>query len=94
MEVVAMMFGYGSQTELWQVVLMWAGLVAFIGLLIWVAYVLLAGADGRSGPRRHSARDVLDQRLANGEIDAEKYSGLRDLIASDADTPAHTPVGR
>ena len=69
----------------WEVALMWIGMIAFWGLIIWAVYFLVVSATRRSdrdrgddGPRR-----ILDQRLAKGEIDAEEYGRVRDLIAHD-----------
>jgi uncharacterized membrane protein len=73
--MVAMMF--------WQAALMWAAMMAFWGLVIWVVYAMIAAARKPGG--EHSggdARRIVDERLARGEIDAAEYRRLRDLIAS------------
>ena len=87
-----MMFWYGGAWLWWQVALMWVGMLAFWGLLIWGVYALVTGAarrpgDGqnaRSGRGSHDgeALAILDERLARGEIDSEEYRRLRGLIAS------------
>jgi putative membrane protein len=91
--MVVMMFWYGGHWAFWQAGLMWAGMIAFWGLLIWGGYVLITsatrkprGTDDGSDPVR-----ILDRRLARGEIDAAEYQRLRDLITTgDHRTPAGT----
>lgn len=91
-----MMFGYGDGGwPVWEVALMWAGMITFLGLLIWAGYALVAGSsrrrgsepgEGTGGPRR-----ILDERLARGEIDAAEYQRLRDLTAAgNGQAPAGT----
>lgn len=82
-----MMFWYGGHWAFWQMGLMWAGMIAFWALLIWGAYILIRSSTRNSGRVEHGdARRILDGRLARGEIDAEEYRRLRDLIsAKDAD---------
>ena len=80
-----MMFWYGGGWAWWQAGLMWVAMIAFWALLIWAAYTLVTGATrrpGQPGPgeQRGEARRILDERLARGEIDAEEYQRLRDLL--------------
>ena len=88
-----MMFGYGSGWPFWEVALMWVGMVAFWGLLIWAVYALVVNATRRPDRDRDtqsgSALGIVDERLARGEIDAEEYRRLRDLIGSGrSDSPS------
>lgn len=88
-----MMFGYGSSWPFWEVALMWVGIIAFWGLLIWAVYALVVSATRKPGrdrdPQPGSALGILDERLARGEIDAEEYRRLRDLIGSGrSDSPS------
>ncbi|MCU0271549.1 MAG: hypothetical protein MUF83_23310 [Acidimicrobiales bacterium] len=53
--------------------LLWA---AVIGLAVWG----IARAASAPQGRPESARDVLDRRLAAGEIDAEEYAQARHLL--------------
>ncbi len=87
-----MMFWNGGGWPFWEVALMWAGMIAFWGLLIWAVYALITNATRRPDPehRGEDARRILDERLARGEIDTEDYQRLRDLIASDIH---HAPTG-
>jgi putative membrane protein len=84
-EVVGMMFWSGSHWVFWQVALMWVGMIAFWVLIIWAVFALIANTTQKpeQGHRGDDARRILDQRLAKGEIDAEKYGRLRELIAHD-----------
>src|SRR6266566_1639909 len=88
-EMVVMMFWNGGGWPFWEVALMWVGMIAFWGLLIWAVYALITSATRRTGPeprgeehRGDDARRILDERLARGEIDAEEYRRLRDVLAS------------
>ena len=103
-----MMFGYGGTGGWpgWAVALMWIGMRAFLGVLIWVGYTLMTNAtrrsgqqppDGRGASERRSgegAREVLDERLARGEIDAAEYQRLRGLIATGDDQAPASAAGR
>jgi uncharacterized membrane protein len=93
-ELIVMMFWYGNAGwPFWEVALMWAGMIAFWGLLIWAMYALITGATRRAGARTRdgehqggerngNARRILDERLASGEIDSDEYQRLRDVLAS------------
>jgi putative membrane protein len=90
--MVVMMFWYGGGWPFWEVSLMWVGMIAFWGLLIWAVYALITSATRRTSPgptdgqqRGDDARRILDERLARGEIDTEEYRRLRDALASGQD---------
>ena len=91
-----MMFWYGGHWAWWQGGLMWLGMIVFWGLLIWAAYALITNLTRKNS--RDSGDDpvrILDQRLARGEIDADEYRRLRELItAGDHHTPAGTGSAR
>ena len=97
-----MMFWYGGGWPFWEVALMWIGMIAFWGLLIWAVYALITSATRRPGPggqsgdqRGDDARSILDQRLARGEIGTEEYQQLRDaLAAGEGRSPAGTGSSR
>ena len=59
--------------------------------MAWVGYVFITSGPPRTRSRDDGAdaRHILDQRLARGEIDAEEYQRLRDLI----DSGGHHPRG-
>jgi uncharacterized membrane protein len=98
--MTAMMFGYGGAGggwPVWAIALMGIGMFAFLGVLIWVGYALMTNDTRRSHQQRRGgqgaherrsgadAREVLDERLARGEIDATEYQRLRGLIAAGDD---------
>jgi len=88
-----MMFWYGGHWAFWQAGLMWVGMIAFWGLLIWGGYALITNAtrELRGTDDGSDAVRILDRRLASGEIDAPEYQRLRDLItAGDHQTPVST----
>jgi len=84
--MVVMMFGYGSGWPAWGIALMWIGMLAVLAFLIWAAYALITSTSRGPGrdpdPQPGSAARILGERLARGEIDAEEYRRLRDLIGS------------
>jgi putative membrane protein len=100
--MVVMMFWNGGGWPFWEVALMWAGMIAFWGLLIWAVYALVTSATRRPGPetrgeerRGGDARRILDERLARGEIDTDEYRRLRDELASgEGRSPAGSGSGR
>lgn len=58
-------------------------MLAFWGLVAWLVVALVRG-PGRDGwwGRSESARDVLDERFAKGEIDENEYRQRRELLSS------------
>jgi putative membrane protein len=85
-EVTEMMFWYGNAGwAFWQIALMWAFVAAFWGLLIWAAYALITRVTRKPGatPAGGGAQRILDERLASGEIDADEYRRLRDVMADE-----------
>ncbi len=61
------------------------GVVAFWGLIIWAIWYFVTSLTRHPGHDHPPAdpRRVLDGRLARGEIDAEEYKQLRDLMRGD-----------
>ena len=84
-----MMVWFGSHWTFWQSGLMWIAMLAFWGLVVWVIYAFITSGPPRTRNRDDGAdaRQILDQRLARGEIDAGEYRHLRDLIDSDGHHP-------
>jgi putative membrane protein len=85
--MMAMMFWYDGGWAWWQASLMWAAMIVIWGLLIWGGYALITSATRKESRAGGDARSVLDERLARGEIDAEEYRRLRNLISSDVTRP-------
>ncbi len=83
-----MMFWFGGGWALGPALLMWALMLAAVGVIVWAMSSLVSSLVGRpdhpgdpEGPRR-----VLDERLASGEIDAAGYRRLRDLVGAEGGT--------
>lgn len=104
--MVTMVFWHdGGGWAWWQGGLMWLAVIAFWALLIWVVYALVTGItrrnreQGRDEQAPGSARRILDERLARGEIDAGEYRRLREILdggtgRDSAGTGAGTGTGR
>ncbi len=66
---------------------MWLGplfMIALLALLIAAIVALVrwaGGGGGKGGGRVRTAREILDERYARGEIDREEYQRRRDDIA-------------
>jgi uncharacterized membrane protein len=52
-------------------------LIGFVAIFVWMVQWASGG-----GERRRSALDILDERLARGEIDKSEYEEMRKLIGS------------
>ncbi len=73
------MFGYCSGVGLGGWLLMVGLWVGFILLVLWAVSRLFPSTD-----RRGQAEEILDRRLAVGEIDPDTYRALRDeLVGAD-----------
>lgn len=72
-----MMYGYGWSTAMGGV-LMFAFMIAFMGLFIWV--IASAVRPDRARTNRRGALEVLEDRYARGEIDGEEYRTRRSNI--------------
>lgn len=87
-----MMYGWDNGMGAGGWVLMILAWVALIGLIVWAIARLFPALSG--GTSRREERDVetpqqiLDRRLARGEIDTDEYVRLRDVLG-----PARTPGG-
>lgn len=91
-----MMWYWGGGVYWWEWLLGFVGMVVFWGLVIWAIWYFATSVLGRreqaKGPAGHrDAKQILDERLARGDIDADEYRRLRDLMGS---AQAHTPDGR
>jgi putative membrane protein len=66
---------------------MWLGPIVMSALLALLAGAIVAvvrwigAAAGNGGGRVRTARDILDERYARGEIDREEYQRRRDDLA-------------
>jgi putative membrane protein len=82
-----MMWGYGGHWSSWQVILSWIGMIAFWAVLLWLVYFVVTRAIGRSDSAtlQESARQILDARLARGEIDTDEYHRLRNAMTTSSE---------
>ena len=72
-----MMFGHGWGMLLWLLLLL---------LVLWAFVRLLFGRDSSDRPRQKTARDILDERFASGEIGEDEYRNrLKVLKEEDRD---------
>ncbi len=71
-------------------------------IVIWgliIAFIFWLAQDQRTRSQRHhaasgaSAREILDRRLASGEIDVDQYQRLRTNLAAPAAEPTSGPEG-
>jgi putative membrane protein len=85
------MMVWNGQWAFWQILLMWIGMIAFWGALIWLAYYFITSAmrSSRQQEPRPTAKQILDERLARGEIDSTEYDRLRGVISADEPTQVH-----
>ena len=64
-------------------------LAIIIGLIVWI--VSPASRSGSATTTGESAREILDRRLASGELTVEQYSQLREALD---DVPSTTSDSR
>ncbi len=76
-----MMWYWGNGVQWWGWLLMSIAMVAFWGVIVWAIWYLVSSI-GRSpeSPRPTEPKRILDERLARGEIDADEYARLRDVM--------------
>lgn len=96
-----MMWYWANGVHWWGWVIGFVGMVAFWALVIWAIWYVVAGVTRRptdSRPDSHpdsqhrpDAKRILDERLARGEIDAEEYERVRDLITGQSSRPSGRP---
>ena len=69
-------------------VLMVLGMVLFWGLVIaGIVWLARAGIGDRPGGGAKGAKEVLDERLATGEISVEEYERRREVLAGRSSAP-------
>ena len=68
-----------SDVQWWAWIPMTFVMLGFWGLLAWFV-VRLATGEEVNGPRESNPLEILQARLARGEIDAAEYRELRELL--------------
>ena len=74
----------------WTMMVVWSIVwVGFVAVAAWVAVTWARGGSRGSAPPQppRTARELLDERLARGDIDPDDYNRRR------ATLDAHTPAG-
>lgn len=71
MEIVHFMHGYGSFWPMIVMMIFWTGLI-IIGFYLIYNYV--------NGGRRKQSTEILNERLAKGEIDESEYERLKSIF--------------
>jgi uncharacterized membrane protein len=79
--------GWGSGSWLWACVLMLIALALVIGLAVWL------GSHRREQHDNGSARQILDERLARGDITEADYRRDRALLGPAASNTPPAPSG-
>jgi uncharacterized membrane protein len=69
----------------------WLGMGVFglllLGLIVWLVMRLLPGSTGRtSHPTGDSAAEILDRRMANGDIDIPAWQAQRAALQGTQDS--------
>ena len=70
---------YSSATHLLGMLL----LFAFLGLLVWIVFRVLDGPTSKNGSRKGSGDsplEILDRRLAMGEVSKDDYIVAKELL--------------
>ncbi len=86
-----MMWYWGGGVHWWGWLLGTLAMVAFWGVAIWAVWYFVTAVTHRPEDRPTHGGDpnrILDERLARGEIDAEEYRRLRDLLGERESTRA------
>ncbi|WP_307857172.1 SHOCT domain-containing protein [Pseudarthrobacter albicanus] len=74
-------YGYGDMGLMWLWMLGWSVLLlAGLAALVWVIARLASGGGRSPDNRPGSARSILDERYARGEIDDEEYRTRRETL--------------
>jgi putative membrane protein len=76
-----MMFEYGNGWSGWDLVGMGLVMLVIVGVVAWVFYLVVIDESRR---RAHGqiaeTKEILDQRLAKGEIEDDEYRRMRELL--------------
>lgn len=86
-----MNLAYGQMHDMnggWWVLMILGGILVW-GLIIWSVVAVVRGrGDDRPG---RTAREILDHRLATGELSTDEYKRLRDALRPPSDPTVTHP---
>jgi putative membrane protein len=82
---MVMMWYWGGGAHWWGSLLWTIGMVAFWGAIIWAGWYFVTGLSRRPGSEQGpgDAKRILDERLAQGEIDTEEYRRLLAVLCGE-----------
>jgi putative membrane protein len=69
-------------------------MVLLVAAIVWIVSELGERRPGTQPPPSLSAREILDQRLARGEITTEQYDQLREKLDASAPSGVDPRPGR
>ena len=91
-----MMYWNGHMTTAgWVVAILWTVIILalIVGAIAWLASALSNRDTNAAGsPVEGSAREILDRRLARGELSVEQYKELRDALGGEAPRASPEPL--
>lgn len=83
------MMWWSGNWSWWGWIVMTISMVAFWGLVIW-GIVAVIRSTGETRPARRDPEQILAERFASGEIDADEYHARLDTLRHGR---SRTPVG-
>jgi putative membrane protein len=75
----------------WGWLMMSLGMLVFWGLLAWGALLLLRGRGEKASADGPGPQEILDERLARGEIDAVEYGERLEALREWTSAPTSAP---
>jgi putative membrane protein len=83
--MAAMMYGqWGGWGWMMLMPLVW---IALIGVIMWAVVTVVQRGDRAIVPPRETPQEILDRRLASGEIDPDAYKQARAVLAGKQRSP-------
>jgi putative membrane protein len=75
------MMWWNGEWNAWAWLVMSTGMIVFWGLVLWAVLSVIRGSSTPSGRREVSdPEQILEQRFARGEIDADEYEHRREVL--------------
>jgi putative membrane protein len=83
--MTAMMYGgWGGWGWMMLMPLLW---IPLIGVIVWAVVTMVQRNDRTTVPPRETPQEILDRRLASGEIDPAAYAQAREVLAGRQQAP-------